>query len=235
MYWAAPLSALILQLPAQPGPSDVALMERLTALDAKVADVRDLTADFEQKKHTALLKEPMVSLGRVRVKGPVVRWDTAKPRPSVIRIDAQEMRVYYPEEGSLEIYSIDASLRRLTASPIPRLQPMREQFDITAMAAAEIEGSGETTSSLAIRLTPKEESIRKHVREVRVLIDGATGLTLRLETIDPDGDRTLIAFLKPRTNTGLEDRDLELQVPPNTKVSRPLDGLRPGAGGEGGK
>src|SRR5262249_19316693 len=179
------------------------------------------------KKYSTLLKEPMVSSGRLRVRGSVIRWDTAKPRRSVIRIDEQEVRVYYPEDASLEIYTVDAQLRRLTASPLPRLAPMREQFEIQSMSAADIEGAADGPSVLAIRLKPKEEALRKHVQEVRVLIDTGTGLTMRLEMIDREGDRTLIVFLKPRTNTGLEERDLELRVPPETKVFRPLDGLQP--------
>ena len=210
-------------------------MERLEVLDTKVAAIRDLTAEFEQKKYTALLKEPMVSSGRVRVRGSAIRWDTVKPRRSVIRIDEQEVHIYYPEDASLEIYTVDAQLRRLTASPLPRLAPMREQFDIQPMPATEIEGAVDGPSMLAIRLKPKEEALRKHVQEVRVLIDTETGLTMRLEIVDPDGDRTLIVFLKSRTNTGLEERDLELRVPPETKVSRPMEGLQPPTGGDHGK
>ncbi len=225
--------------PATPSTGlDGALMARLEAIDAKAALIQDLTADFEQKKYTVLLKEPMASSGRVRVRGSVVRWDTAKPRESVVRIDEHEVRVYYPEDAALEIYTVDEQLRRLTASPIPRLQSTRDQFQITAMKPGEIEGGGGATdgpSAVALRLTPKEESLRKHVQEVRVLIDGATGVTLRLEMIEADGDRTVVAFLRARTNTGLGEHDLDLVVPPGASVSRPLEGLQPGPGGDGKK
>jgi outer membrane lipoprotein-sorting protein len=222
-------------LAAQPAP-DAALIERLTAIDAKAATIRDLTAEFEQKKHTALLKEPMVSSGRVRVKGSTIRWDTEKPRPSVIHIDEKEVRVYYPEDAALEIYTVDEQLRRLTGSPMPRLKPMQEQFDIAAMPTTQIEGAVADPSLLAIRLTPKAETLRKHVKEVHVLINPETGLTERLEMLDPEGDRTLIRFLKPRTNTGLDEKDLALKVPSETKISRPLEGRSPPApGGGGGK
>jgi outer membrane lipoprotein-sorting protein len=214
---------------------DADLLKRLEAADAKAASVVDLIADFEQKKHTALLKEPMVSSGRLRVRGSTVRWDTSMPRASVLWMDEREIRVYYPLDASLEIYPVDEPLRRLTASPIPRLKPMQEQFDITAMPLSEIEGAAESTSLFAIRLTPKGEALRKHVKEVRVLVDSGTGLTSRMEVVDPEGDRTLIAFTNTRANTGLAEKDLELKVPEGTKVSRPLDGLAPGGAGGPGK
>jgi outer membrane lipoprotein-sorting protein len=231
--WRRLLSAIVVVLAGfQTATIDTELLKRLEAADAKAAAVRDFTADFEQRKHTALLKEPMVSSGRVRVQGSTVRWDTSKPRPSVLWMDEREIRVYYPEDASLEIYSVDEQLRRLTASPIPRLEPMREQFEIKAMPLSEIEGAVDGPSVFAIRLVPKGEALRKHVKEVRVVVDAETGLMSRMEVIDPEGDRTLIAFANARTNTDLKKEDLELKVPAGTKTSRPMEGLAPGTGGD---
>jgi outer membrane lipoprotein-sorting protein len=219
---------------SKPTAPDSELTARLEAIDAKAALVKDLTADFEQKKHTSLLKEPMGSSGRVRLRGSVVRWDTAAPRPSVIRIDEHEIRVYYPEDKTVEIYPVDEQLRRLTASPLPRLASIREQFQIRAMPATDIEGGAEGPDAVALRLTPKAESLRQHVQEVRVLLDASSGLVSRLEMIDADGDRTAIAFLRPRINTGLQERDVDLSVPAGTKESRPLEGLGGGPPPSGG-
>jgi outer membrane lipoprotein-sorting protein len=217
----------------QPAAPDPALMARLQAADAKAAEIHDLTADFRQVKHTALLKDPVTSTGRVRIKGSTVRWDAAEPHPCVLHIDEREIRVYYPEDASVEVYASDAQLRRLTASPIPRLQAMQEQFDIRELPKTEIEGAPSTPGLFAIRLTPKEESLRKHVKEVRVLVDPATGLAERFEMVDPDGDRTLIVFTKQQTNTGLKESDLDLHVPPGTKESHPLEGAAPASKGAG--
>ena len=150
-------------------------------------------------------------------------------------MDEREIRVYYPEDATLEIYTLDEQLRRLTASPIPRLKPMQQQFEISAIRAAEIEGAVEGPSVFAIRLVPRGDALRKHVKEVRVLIDSEKGLMSRMEVVDPEGDRTLIAFTNQHANTGVDAKELELKVPPDTKTSRPLDGLPPGNAGDGRK
>jgi outer membrane lipoprotein-sorting protein len=217
----------------QPAAPDPALMTRLQAADAKAAEIHDLTADFRQEKHTALLKDPVTSAGRVRIKGSTIRWDAERPHPCVIHIDEHDIRIYYPEDASVEVYASDEQLRRLTASPIPRLKTMQEQFDIREMPATEIEGAPTTPGLFAIRLTPRQEQLRKHVKEVRVLVDSGTGLAERLEMVDPDGDRTLIVFTKPQTNTGLKESDLELHVQPSTKESHPLEGAEPAPKGPG--
>ena len=56
-----------------------------------------------------------------------------------------------------------------------------------------------------------------------MLLDIKTGLTLMVQTIDSDGDRTQITFLDARVNTGLDPSALDLKVPADTTISHPLD------------
>jgi len=64
------------------------LNKRLEAADAKAALVKDMTADFEQSKHTALLKKPLVSSGAIRVKESAMRWETRRPHESVLAMSS---------------------------------------------------------------------------------------------------------------------------------------------------
>ena len=45
----------------------------------------------------------------------------------------------------------------------------------------------------------------------------------RVETIDPDGDRNVLTFANVRTGDDVTEEPT-LDVPPGTKVSRPLEG-----------
>jgi outer membrane lipoprotein-sorting protein len=220
------------EAPAVAPVRDEALSRELEELDARGAKVEDLTAEFEQEKFTAILKKPLVSSGRVLVKGGRTRWDTTRPRKSVLVIDEQELKLYDPEAGTLEIYPVAGGLSRMTASPVPRLSAVREQFTIERMDPAELDDRATVTSALALRLTPTDPEVKEHVTGVRVLIDRETGCASVVEVTDADGDRTVIRFKKLQLNTGLEEDKLELQVPPGTTISRPLnagasDGERP--------
>jgi outer membrane lipoprotein-sorting protein len=120
----------------------------------------------------------------------------------------------------MEIYPVHGRLGALAASPLPRRDVLREFFTFEQIAA-----SDDKPNILDVRLTPTDESLREHVDEVRVRLNRDTGLIEQVETIDPDGDRTVIRFTDTRINAGLSDVDLRLDVPEGTTVSRPLEGL----------
>jgi outer membrane lipoprotein-sorting protein len=205
-----------------------ALLARLTEIDSRAARVEDFTAEFEQRRFTALLKKPLVSNGTVRVRGPVVRWDTKSPEPAVLHSDGKELRMYYPGQGVLEVYPIDQRLSELAASPLPRLGSLRKHFAIAQIPVEELrdaaKGQAGTDQAeyIALRLTPTDDALREHLAFVRVLIDVAGAHMVKVETNDPDGDRTVISFTKVRINTGVRPEELALTVPPATKVTRPL-------------
>ncbi|MEO1237397.1 MAG: hypothetical protein AAFX76_11475, partial [Planctomycetota bacterium] len=66
--------------------------------------VESYAADFVQEKFTPLLREPIVSRGRVRIAGGTSRWDTEAPYASTMLIAGGELRLYYPEQNTLEVY-----------------------------------------------------------------------------------------------------------------------------------
>jgi outer membrane lipoprotein-sorting protein len=203
-----------------PAPVDPELWSMMSAIDAKVAQITDLRATFTQEKHTPLLKKPLTSTGEVRVKGTRTLWRTDAPERSVMLVDGSEIRLYYPDQRMMEIYPVHGRLGALAASPLPRLDVLREFFTFE-----QIDASDDKPNILDVRLTPTDESLREHVDEVRVRLNRDTGLIEQVETIDPDGDRTVIRFTDTRINAGLSDDDLRLDVPEGTTVSRPLEGL----------
>jgi outer membrane lipoprotein carrier protein len=219
----------------QPAPAaptvDPALMSELDEIDSRGAKIEDLTADFEQEKFTALLKRPLSSEGRVRVRPPRTRWDTAKPHKSVLLLDERELKMYDPQAGTLEVYDISGGLSRMTSSPVPRLAAVKDEFAIERIESSTMDAEAHADAFLAVRLTPTDEKLKEHVTEVRVLIDRATACATRVEVTDADGDRTVIKFKNLRLNTGIDAAALDLKVPDGTRVSHPLEA---GAGDGGG-
>ena len=77
---------------------------------------------------------------------------------------------------------------------------------------------------LAFRLRPKEDSLRDYVERVDVLVDVQTACVVQAEMTDADGDRTVLLFRDVKTNTGLNETDVELVVPDGTRTTRMLGG-----------
>lgn len=215
---------------SRPADIDPAAWQRMLAIDARAAQIEDLTADFEQQKFTAMLKKPLISSGVVAVQGANMLWQTRKPEPSMLQIDPREVRIYYPQQKTIEVYQVEQKLGQLAASPVPRLAVLREHFRFAPIPVAEM---GETDDSryFAVRMTPIDAALREHVEEVRVLLDAERGLIVRLEMRDSDGDRTLISFTNVKTNVGLKDGDLRIAAPTDVVITRPLRAVeREGAG-----
>ena len=215
---------------AKPQGTDGKLSALLEDVDRRAGRATDLAGRFRQEKHTALLKKPLVSSGRIRVKGPVVRWDTESPEPGVLYSDGREIRMYYPRQATVEVYPIDGRLSDLAASPLPRLALLRQHFRIEALPREGVDKADRDKANLVhLRLTPVDEFLAEHVDEVRVALDVETACVTRVEMLDTDGDRTVIRFTDVRTDAGIKDGELDLSLPAGTKISRPLDGVRGGS------
>lgn len=201
---------------------DANLESRLRAIDERSQSVTDLTAEFVQLKHTPLLRKPLESKGVIKVRGERMRWDTTNPSPSVMTVNENEMRIYFPQESLMEVYPLDSQIGRIAASPLPRLDDVRKQF---TLAETPWTGAAKAPrSSLSLRLVPREDSLRKHVLEVLVLIDEQTGCVVASQMLYPDHERLELSFQNIKRNVGLDEDAVALDVPPGTAVSYPIGG-----------
>ena len=205
----------------------------LARIDAKAGEIHTLAADFEQRRYTPLLKEPLVSEGLVRVVPTMTRWDTHLPRASIMVSDATTLKIYDPEARILEIYEMEERLTGLMFSPMPRTSQLRRYFELEVMAAeranpneAEEESAGELPgeSIYCIRLTPRQQW-SQHVQWAMAEIDADRGVLRRVAWADPDGDRTEIRFAQVKLNEALSPDGLALALPGDVKIVRPLEAL----------
>ncbi len=196
--------------------------KRLETVDAAMTKVGDLRADFVQRRTTPLLKKPLVSNGVVRTKGDRVRWDTVSPRASSLVVGHDSIRMYYPADQLVEIYPAGDGFKDIAGAPLPRLSSLKAKFDLTPLTLGDLGGANTDANLLAVLLTPKDESLRRHIASVRVLIDESQPAALRVEISDPDGEVTVIEFSHVEVNRGMKDDEVELTLPAGTRVSKPL-------------
>lgn len=206
------------------------LWRDLRRIDEKATQIHDLSADFTQEKRTPLLKRPMLSSGQVRVAGGVVRWDTLKPRPTVLWLRGPKVRIYYPDDKLVEEYELGQRLAELAGSPLPRLALLMEHFRPERLPVGDgfgQEGATGPAEPLGLRLTPSDEKLKPHLRHVDVLMDLATGYIVRMRMTSRDDETTSVAFEHVRINTQINEASLTPQLPGDVRVSRPLEGMTP--------
>ena len=208
------------QIPA--GQSEV--LAELEQLQVKLRLVHDLTTRFTQEKHTPLLRKPMISTGEIHIIGNLMRWDTKKPTQSVMIIGKDEIRLYYPKQKLMEVYAMDQQMAKMAASPIPRIDVMRDQFYFARLPGGEILAGADDARYMGVLLTPQKETLKQHIQQVRLLIDRDTAYLRRMEMVDADGERTVINFEDVKLNTGLKVADLAFSPPAGTRISHPLSG-----------
>ncbi len=137
---------------ASSAPQDeAARWDSLTQLAEQGVEVETYRADFKQEKITPLLRDPIESSGTIRVAGGVSRWDTLEPYPSTMMVAQGELRLYYPEQKTLEIYDLGERLDAMAASPIPNLDLLREAFSLEAVDRSD--------DAVKLRLLPREEEL----------------------------------------------------------------------------
>ncbi len=202
----------------QPSSETATFEGRLEAFDRSVASVQGLVADFEQRKHTPLLKRPIVSRGTVKSVAGRVRWDTVEPAPSTLTMDDQEVRIYYPEAAIVEIYPVSGGAQAASVGPMPRLETIRAQFDIKELPAFDLDArtAAEPERYIALELTPRTAELQQRVKTVRVLLDVRAKLATLIQITDIDDELTSIEFLNPRTDVQVREEDVRLTVPSGT-------------------
>jgi outer membrane lipoprotein-sorting protein len=200
---------------------DPAIWKRLIALEKKTGEVKDLQANFTQEKHTNLLKKPLVSSGILRVVGSVMRWETLKPQPSIVWMDGQQVKMYYPKDRLVEIYPLGAK-GSMPAWPMLRPSRMAKQFRIQAVPKAEKAIVEPATATWSIRLIPRDKKLAKRWSYIDLHLDSKTGLLQGASMLDQDGDRTETRLTKIRINQKLKADALKLKLPKDVKIVRPI-------------
>lgn len=236
---AAPLWTVAIACGDPPAPSSAPatqvaepqLWAEMQAVDAHADHIADVSADFRQEKFTPLLKKPLVSTGKVVGRGSSALWTTQQPEPTQMLVTPAEIRIFYPQQHQVEVYPLQGQLGMLASSPLPRLATLKQFFRFQRLAAASLDPGANDRDQLALQLTPIDSSLAEHVQDVRVLLDRNSGLVLRAETTDPDGERTVLSFTHITTNQNVPESALRLNLPAGTTVVHPLEGLDAPAGG----
>lgn len=235
---SASIAAIDQPEPSNPNQSkqpvaDAKLNEILEDVDRRGVQVISLRAAFRQEKRTAMLNKPLVSSGKLAIKGDHTRWDTLEPHRSTMTIDPQSLRIHYPEQSVVEIYDLGDDYRQFSGSPIPRLDKLRQAFDIAHLPVAlnsppKSGGTAEPDSTyIRLGLTPKTDQLKQHITRLNVLIDTRLPCAVQMTVEDIDGDITDIKFSDIKINADVADKDVSLDVPAGTREVHPLSGSAP--------
>jgi outer membrane lipoprotein carrier protein len=171
---------------------------------------KDFSADLLQEKKISLLKEKVISKGRIRFKKPdKISIEFFHPETSQMVYDGKTFLLYFKEEKMAERYQVQGNPvveKYLLFSK----DPFQEK-----LAQWKIVEDRETVLALEILPKVKDPLFVK----TRMWISKKDWIITGMEMVEKNGDSTTLRYSNMRVNMGLADSDFEIRLPKDVKVT----------------
>jgi outer membrane lipoprotein carrier protein len=188
----------------------------LKNLLASIRQNRITQADFQEQRMIRLMKNPILSSGKVWFQPPnKFRREVKGNSPSLTVSDGRQLWIYYPGFKSAERYPLgkgsplDSTVAAINSSL--NLEDVENNFQISA---AKVENGYE------LRLMPRAAAMKRVFQKLALRINDQ----LRVEQTDmllPNGDRIVTTY-SDQTHGALPASMFEFTPPAGTEVSTPL-------------
>lgn len=171
---------------------------------------KDFSADLLQEKKITLLKEKVVSKGRIRFKMPdKIFIEFFHPEASQMVYDGKTFLLYFKEEKLAERYQVQGNPmveRYLLFSKDP-FQEKLAQWKIVE----------DRESFLVLEILPK---VRDPLFiKTKMWISKKDWTLSGMEMVEKNGDTTTLRYSNVKVNSGLSDSDFEIRLPKDVKVT----------------
>jgi len=187
----------------------------LKNLLAGIRQNRTTQADFQEQRMIHLMKNPIVSSGRIWFQPPnKFRREVKGSSPSVTVSDGRQLWIYYPNFKSAERYPLgkgsplDSTVAAINSAL--NLENIENTFQITAI---------KTDNGYELALLPRTASMKRvfqkldlHINELRVD---------RTDMLLPNGDRIVTSYSN-QTRAPIPSSTFEFKPPAGTEVATPL-------------
>lgn len=188
----------------------------LKDLLAKIRQNRITQADFQEQRVIHLMKNPILSSGKVWFQPPnKFRREVTGNSPSLTVSDGRQLWIYYPNFKSAERYPLgkgsplDSTVAAINSSL--NLEDVENNFQIAA---------AKTGNGYELRLLPRAASMKRVFQKLDLRINNE----LRVERTDmllPNGDRIVTTYSN-QTREPVSGSMFEFTPPAGTEVSTPL-------------
>ena len=171
---------------------------------------KDFSADLLQEKKISLLKEKVISKGKIRFKKPdKISIEFFHPETSQMVYDGKTFLLYFKEEKMAERYQVQGN-PVVEKYMLFSKDPFQEK-----LAQWKIVEDRETVLALEILPKVKDPLFVK----TRMWISKKDWIITGMEMVEKNGDTTTLRYSNMRVNMGLADSDFEIRLPKDVKVT----------------
>jgi len=209
--------------PPPPATAGISLPEVLSRFDLVQGQVRTLSAEFIQTTRSPLLKDPIVAKGQFFLTKPQsVLWEYSSPEPMRFVVAEGEYTGYFPARKTAEKRDVKRWSEQLFRF-FGLGQGSKELGKFYEIALGE--AGKDDKASYLLRLTPKKRRVKKNVEEVKLWVDAATLLPVRIDYVGKDGGEREIRFVNTRLNPDLAAGLYHVKIPAGVPITNGFSGL----------
>jgi outer membrane lipoprotein carrier protein len=176
-----------------------------TSIPEAFRKINSVKAEFLQKRHLQILKDPLLSEGRLFFDASgFLRWEYRKPLRSVMLQKGDALQLFYFSEGRWKPEMIQAvEARRMVLAEI-------QQWFQGRFAESKVFSPSYSPGPPArVVLTPRE-GINKFIHRIEIVLSAKPGVIERVEIEEPGNSRTSIEFrnveINPRFPSGIFEK-----------------------------
>lgn len=161
----------------------------LEMMDKSAKDFRSLTADIENVKYTAVVKDTSTETGQIWVRhDQKMRIEISKPEPRTILRSGDSLFIYNPKIKRVEEY--DLGKNRSMVDQYVRLgfgtrsEDLKKSYVVNMISEEDFDHK----KTIVLQLTPKSEQIRSQISKIEMWIDEASWLPLQQKFYETGSD-----------------------------------------------
>ncbi len=173
----------------------------LTTFQSAAARISSIQADFVQEKQLAILKQPLISLGRFRFRDPDrFRWEYESPVQSVMLMNPTGITRYifdqdhYVKDAGMRLQGVQVVLQQMIGW-------LRGRFDDDADFAIDCPQPDQ------IVLTPRQTGMAKMITRIELTLSATPGVIDHVSIYEDQTNYTVIRFRNVRLNVDIPDSE----------------------------
>ena len=195
----------------------------LGMMDRSAKGFRSLTADIENIKYTAVVKDTSTETGKIWVRhDQKMRIEFTKPEPRTILRTGNSLFLYNPKLNRVEEYDLGKNgsmvdqYARLGFGT--RSEDLKKSYLVTVTDEEELD----KRKTVLLELTPKSDQMRGQISKIQMWIDEATWLPIQQKFYETgSGDYIMFHYTNPLEDLKINESEFKQDWPKNASHEKP--------------
>jgi outer membrane lipoprotein carrier protein len=197
------------------GDGNLSENEIVAKVEKQFADVRTMTAAFNQTFYDATIGETEQSSGRVWIKKPLkMKWQYDKPYEQTILSDGKKIYFHFPSDRQVLVESVDNIID--SRSPVLFLAGKYALKELFRIRLERRDEKDKMNHSIRLELIPKEKSVS--ATKVVLTVDDKSWNIRSFSIFDWTGNRTDIEFIGAKINGKISGEEFRFVPPKGVEI-----------------